>query len=335
MSRQIRVFAGISMAAVVVPATIAAAASVLIGFAAPARCRGSEFRACQPFYSPSHLPFQAPPFDRIKDSDYRPAIEAGMARQRAEIAAIAGNSVPPTFENTLLAMEKSGFLLDRAEAAFGAVSEANTNPALQAVKAVLAPKLAAHHDAIYLDEKLFARIASIYERRDSLKLDPESRRLVELTYDEFVRSGANLSPADKSKLEKLNAESSILSNTFTTQVLAATQKAAFQTSSPTALTGLSDAQVAAAAQAAKGRKVDGYVLTLAEHDATARIGGAQRQGHSARCFRQVLDAHRAGRRERHAPNGIALGAAACRAGEAAGVCKSRRLETRGPDGENP
>ncbi|MGA2186929.1 MAG: peptidyl-dipeptidase Dcp [Steroidobacteraceae bacterium] len=215
-----------------------------------------------PFYAPSSLPFQAPPFDRIKDGDYQPAMEAGMAQQEAEVRAIADNPAEPTFDNTLVPLEKSGLLLERARAAFDAVAEANTNPALQAAKAALAPKRAAHHDAIYLNAKLFARVAAIYRQRASRGLNAEARRLIEVTYDEFVHSGANLPEADKAKLRQLNEEASTLSDTFTTKLLAATKEAAFHTTSADALAGLSDAQLAAAAQAAQSRHADGYVLAM-------------------------------------------------------------------------
>ena len=157
----------------------------------------TKFGPSNPFYEPSTLPFHAPPFDKIKDEDYQPAIEAGMAQEIVEIQAIADNAAPPTFENTLVAMEKTGQLLKRASAAFGAVSEANTNPVLLKVRADEAPKLAAHHDAIYLNAKLFARVSAVYNARETLKLDPESQRLLKITYDEFVHSGANLSDTDK------------------------------------------------------------------------------------------------------------------------------------------
>src|ERR1035441_6835600 len=123
----------------------------------------AEFGPSNPFYAPSTLPFHAPPFDKIKDEDYQPAIEAGMAQQQIEIQAIADNTAPPTFDNTIVAMEKSGTLLDRAMAAFGGVTGANTNPTLQKVKSIEAPKLAAHRDFIYLNAKLFTRVAGIYK----------------------------------------------------------------------------------------------------------------------------------------------------------------------------
>jgi peptidyl-dipeptidase Dcp len=241
---------------------IAVAALASSPFVLRAAASEAAFGPENPFYAPSTLPFGAPPFDRIKDADYQPAIEAGMAAQLEEIRAIAENPAKPSFDNTCVALEKSGRLLARARAAFSAVTGADTDPDLDKAKAALAPEMAAHRDAIYLNEQLFARVAAIYKMRDSLKLDPESRRLVQVTYDEFVRSGAKLSAGDKIELKKLNEEASILANTFTTKLLAATKQGAFQTTSPAPLAGLSDAQLAAAAQAAKSRKTDGYVLPL-------------------------------------------------------------------------
>jgi peptidyl-dipeptidase Dcp len=236
---------------------IAAGASLIA-----AKADDSKFGPSNPFYAPSTLPFHAPPFDKIKDEDYQPAIEAGMDQEITEIQAIADNPAPPTFENTLVAMEKTGQLLRRAQNAFGAVSEANTNPLLLKVRADEAPKLAAHHDAIYLNAKLFARVSAVYDQRESLKLDPESQRLLQITYDEFVHSGAKLSDADKVELKKLNEEISTLSNSFSTKVLDATKNGAFATTDKSALAGLSDSQIAAAQQAAQSRKQEGYVLPL-------------------------------------------------------------------------
>jgi peptidyl-dipeptidase Dcp len=229
---------------------------------APATATDAKFGPSNPFYAESSLPFHAPPFDKIKDEDYQPAIEAGMAEQLSEIQAIADNPAAPTFENTLAAVEKTGQLFQRATAAFGAVTGANTNSVLQKVQAEEAPKLAAHADAIYLNAKLFARVADVYKERESLKLDPESERLLEVTYDNFVRAGANLSDADKTELKKLNEEISTLSNDFSTRLLAATKDGAYFTADKSALAGLSDGQLAAAAQAAQGRKRQGYVLPL-------------------------------------------------------------------------
>jgi peptidyl-dipeptidase Dcp len=221
-----------------------------------------KFGPSNPFYAPSTLPFHAPPFDKIKDEDYQPAIEAGMAEQLTEIRAIADNPAAPTYENTLVAMEKTGQLLQRALAAFGAVTAANTNPALQKVQAEEAAKLAAHQDAISLNAKLFARVAAVYKQRESLKLDSESQRQLQVTYEAFVHAGANLSDADKTELKKLNEKIATLSNDFSTKLLEATKNGAFITTDKNALVGLSDSQLAAAAQAAQGRKQEGYALPL-------------------------------------------------------------------------
>jgi peptidyl-dipeptidase Dcp len=222
----------------------------------------AEFGPSNPFFAPSTLPFGAPPFDRIKDADYQPAIEAGMAQQLAEMNRIADSTAAPTFENTFVAMERSGRLLRRASAAFNGVSEANTNPMLQAAKTALAPQFAAHMDAIHLNKKLFARMAAVYGRRNSLKLDPESLRLVEREYDEFVHAGANLSDADKEQLKKLNKEASSLSDAFSQRLLAATKAGAYSTPDQGSLAGLSDAQLAASAEAAHKRGASGYVVPL-------------------------------------------------------------------------
>ena len=228
----------------------------------PASAQTAAFGPENPFYTASSLPFHAPPFNRIHDSDYQPAIEAGMAQQEKEILAIADNPAQPTFENTFVAMEKTGRLLQRAQAAFNCVTGANTDPELQKVQQELAPKQAAHYDSIYLNAKLFARVKTIYDERESLHLDPESQRLVKITYDEFVHAGAALSDADKDKLRKLNEEASKLEDQFTRGLLQATKNAAYTTTDRSALAGLSDAQLASAAQAAEGRKVQGYVIPL-------------------------------------------------------------------------
>ena len=215
-----------------------------------------------PFYAPSTLPFQAPPFDKIKDSDYQPAIDAGMAMQINEVDAIANSTAPPTFENTIVAFERTGQLLTRSWAVFNCVTGANTNDALQKVQEYEAPRLAAHEDAIFLNSKLFARVKAVYDQRASLHLDPESLRLVEYDYQQFVKAGANLSDADKAKLKKLNEEESTLENTFENQLLAAAKAGAFSTTDPKKLAGLSEAQIAAAAQAAQARKQQGWLVPL-------------------------------------------------------------------------
>jgi peptidyl-dipeptidase Dcp len=223
---------------------------------------GQAFGPANPFYAASTLPFQAPPFDKIKDSDYQPAIEAGIAQALKENEAIANNTAAPTFENTIVAMEKTGQLLARVTLVFSGVTSANTNDTLQKVQEIETPKLAALQDAIYLNSKLFARVKAVYDVRASLKLDAESLRLVEVDYRLFVKAGAQLSDADKAKLKKLNEEEAVLSNTFTNKLLAGTKAAAYATTDKAKLVGLSDAEVKAAALAAKGRGTAGYVIPL-------------------------------------------------------------------------
>ena len=222
----------------------------------------AAFGPANPFYAVSTLPFQAPPFDKIKDSDFQPAIDAGMAEQLKEVEAIANSTAAPTFDNTIVAMEKTGQLLNRVMLVFNCVTSANTNDDLQKVQEYEAPRLSNHQDAIYLNSKLFTRIKAVYDQRASLHLDPEALRLVEYDYQQFVKAGANLSDADKEKLKKNNEEDSKLSNAFLNKLLAGTKAGAFSTTDPKALAGLSDAEIAAAAEAAHGRKQEGWVIPL-------------------------------------------------------------------------
>lgn len=223
----------------------------------------AEAQASNPFFAASTLPYQAPPFDKIKDSDYQPAIEEGMKQQLAEVDKIANNPDAPTFENTYVALEKSGVLLNRVMAVFNGVTAANTDDALQKVQEDEAPKLAAHADAIHLNDKLFQRIQTVYDQRDSLKLDPESQRLIEVVYRNFVLAGAKLSEADKAKLKDYNKEESTLEAQFNNKLLAASKDGALVIDDKSKLAGLSDEDITAAAQAAKDRHLDGkWVLTL-------------------------------------------------------------------------
>ncbi|MGA9061222.1 MAG: M3 family metallopeptidase [Terracidiphilus sp.] len=230
--------------------------------AAQTQNAGTSLGPGNPFYAPSTLPFQAPPFDKIKDNDYQPAIDAGMAQQRIEVEAIADNPAPPTFDNTLAALERSGQLLDRAWNAFNCVTAANTDDALQKVQEYEAPRKAAQDDAIYLNARLFARVKAIYDKRETLHLDAESLRLVEHEYQQFVKAGANLSDADKAKLKKIDEEDSTLENTFMIKLLAAAAAGAYSTTNASALMGLNEQQMAAAAEAAKERKQQGWLLPL-------------------------------------------------------------------------
>jgi len=219
--------------------------------------------AANPFFSESTLPFHAPPFDKIKDSDYAPAIEEGMKNQLAEIDAIANNPAAPTFANTLEAMERSGALLTRVTKVFFNLTTANTSDTLQKIKADEVPKLTAHSDAIFLNAKLFARVKALYDTRDSLKLDPESHYLIERYFKAFVRAGALLSEADKETLRGLNQEEAKLTTKFEDDVLAETNNGAIVIDNKADLEGLSENDIAAAAELAKERKLDGkWVIAL-------------------------------------------------------------------------
>lgn len=213
-----------------------------------------------PFFQASTLPYQAPPFDKIKDSDFEPALEEGMKQQLAEIQKIAGNSEAPTFENTLVAMEKSGQLLSRVSMVFGVLTSANTNDLLQQVQEKEAPKLAAHQDAIYLDAKLFARVNTLYQKRNELNLDAESLRLVEYYHQQFVLAGANLADDAKTKLKKLNEEEATLSTKFSNQLLAAAKKGALVVSDKNQLAGMAAGEQDAAAKDAKAAGMEGKWL---------------------------------------------------------------------------
>jgi peptidyl-dipeptidase Dcp len=232
--------------------------------AAPAKRASSSatLPASNPFAKPSMLPFQAPDFSKIKDADYLPAFLAGMAEQKREVAAIANNPAEPTFNNTMVALERSGALLDRVQAVFGAVNGANTNDTLQATDTKTAPLLAQHDDYIYLNTKLFRRVETLYNKRASLGLNPEQARLLQVYYDDFVKAGAKLDHAKQSQLKQLNSRISALETQFAQKLLAAGKAGALHVTDKAALAGLSEDRIAAAAEAAKDRKVEGYVLPL-------------------------------------------------------------------------
>lgn len=204
-----------------------------------------------PFARESELPYHAVAFDKIKDADFKPAFEAAIKLHMAEIERIAGDTAAPTFENTLVALEKSGAMLNRVDLAFNVLTGANTNDDLQKTEEEMAPKLSAHNDEIYLNEKLFKRVDVIYRQLPSLELDTESKRLVEYYHQQFIIAGAGLSEPDKAQLKRLNEEEAALSTRFANQLLAAAKAAALTVSSKEALAGLPDAEIEAAAEAAK------------------------------------------------------------------------------------
>ena len=216
-----------------------------------------------PFYTESSLYMKYPKFGEIKNENYTPAFEKGMADHMAEIDAIAERADSPTLENTIIAMEKSGALLDRVATVFFALISANTNDEMEKIRSEMAPKLSAHSDQILLNGKLFHRVKTIYEQRDQLGLDAESKRLVEKYYTDFIRSGANLSNEEKESLKKINGEIAVLQTTFSQNVLKEVNALAVVVDSKDELDGLSDAAIEAAANEAKSRELDGkYVITL-------------------------------------------------------------------------
>ncbi|WP_036171082.1 M3 family metallopeptidase [Massilia sp. 9096] len=235
---------------------LAYAASATPSFAA-STASASTLDASNPFAQVSPLPFHYPQFDKIKPEHFKPAYEAGMREQLREVDAIAANRAAPTFDNTIVAMEKSGRLLARVSTTFSNLQSANTNDDLDAIDREMSPVLAAHQDAIYMNAKLFARVKAVYDKRASLKLDAESEHLLERYHRDFVRAGANLSNADKEKLKAYNGEIASLQSKFAQNTLKEANASALIVDTRAELAGLSDTQIAAAADEAKKRGQDG------------------------------------------------------------------------------
>jgi peptidyl-dipeptidase Dcp len=269
-----------------------AAALVLAAAAASGKTvnESSQLSAENPFARESTLPYRLPPLDKIKDEHFKPALLAGMAEQRTEIDAIAKNSAAPTFENTVVAMERSGELLTRVSAVFGNLSASNTNPQIEALQTEMSPKLSAHSDAIYLDPALFGRVRTLYEQRASLKLDPESLRLLERYNTNFVRAGARLSDADKTRLKALNEQISKLTTEFRQTVLKGVNAAAVVVDSRAELEGLTDEQIAVAAEAAKERKLEGkWVIALLNTTTQPALAQLKNRALRERIYRASVD----------------------------------------------
>jgi peptidyl-dipeptidase Dcp len=204
-----------------------------------------------------------PQFDLIESEHYVPAFERGMAEQSAEIEAIAANTEAATFENTIVAMEYSGQMLERARRVFGSLTAAHTNDALKEIQTEMAPKFAAHADNILLNTELFARVSALYAARASLGLNPESLRLLERYHKDFVRAGAELSEEQKSRLREINAEIAELRTAFSQNVLNEVNDSAVVVQSRDELAGLSESQIESAAKEAESRELPGqYVLAL-------------------------------------------------------------------------
>ena len=224
---------------------------------------GTAVSQANPFFAESTLPLHYPAFDKIKDSDFAPAFDRGMAEELKEVEAIANNPEAATFDNTIVALEKSGRMLRRAQAVFSNLVGADSNDARKQLDTDYAPKFSAHQDAIQLNPKLFARIQAVYDARTTLGLDPESVRLIERYHTRHVRAGAKLSAEDQTKVKAINAELASLSTQFSQNVLDEVNDSAIVVDSKEELAGLPEDQVAAAAEAAKARKLDGkYVIAL-------------------------------------------------------------------------
>lgn len=219
--------------------------------------------AGNPFLVPYNTPYDIPPFDRIKVSDYMPALRAGIAKHNSEIANICANKKEPTFENTIAALDRSGELLNRVVAVYGALSESNSSPELQAVGAEFEPLFSAHTDEMLMNPALFARVRKLYENRDKLGLDKDQKLLLEETYKSFVRNGALLDAKGQEELKSINGQLADLFIQFNKNLLAATNEFQIVVDDVNQLSGLPSSNIAVAADEAKARGLEGkYVLTL-------------------------------------------------------------------------
>jgi len=216
-----------------------------------------------PFFEPSTLPYGLPPFADITDEHYRPAFEAGLAQHLAEIAAITGSSDAPTFENTIVALERGGQILDRVATVFFNKSSADSTDFTNALEEEIAPLLAAHSDAIRLDASLYGRISDLHSRRADLGLTDEGVYLIERYYTEFTQAGAGLGANEKDQLREFNQRLSVLTTRFEKNLLADTNDLAVVVDDVAELDGLGQGEISAAAQAAADRGLDGkYLITL-------------------------------------------------------------------------
>ena len=236
----------------------------------------SAATADNPLLTESTLPYRVPPFDKIKDEHFAPAIKAGMREQLKEVGAVANNSEKPTFDNTIVGLERTGRLLDRAERTFSNLNACNTNPAMQKIEKEMAPKLSAHRDAIHLNSKLFARIQKLYDNREKLGLDTDSAYLLERYYKDFVRAGAKLSDPDKEKMKKINTELATLQTDFEQDVLKEKNASSVVVDRKEDLDGLSDNQMASVTAAAKAEHKEGkFVIQLQNTTGQPLLGSLQ------------------------------------------------------------
>ena len=242
-----------------------------------------------PFYAPSELYLNYPPFDQVENSHYGPAFERGMAEHLAEVESIANNSAAPTFENTVVALELSGELLDRVSRVFFALSSAHTNDQIRALEQQLAPQLSAHQDAILLNRELFARIDTLFSQREELNLSAEADRLLERYHIDFVRAGAALTEAEQERMRAINSELAVLQTDFSQNVLSEVNELAIVVDSAEELTGLDDATIQAAADEAESRELGGqYVIPLLNTSGQPSLASLQNRGLRERIHRTSL-----------------------------------------------
>ncbi|MEM8512644.1 peptidyl-dipeptidase Dcp [Massilia sp. MP_M2] len=239
------------------PKLLLIAAGVALATLAFSKSASAALPASNPFAKPSTLQYGYPAFDKIKNEHFAPAFDEGMREQAAEIGKIASNKAAPTFDNTIVAMERSGELLGRVRAVFYTLTGSYTNDTLQALDKDLAPKFAAHSDAIRLNPALFARIKTLHDKRATLGLDAESAFLLERYYKDFVRAGANLSAADKVKLKEYNGKLAALQTQFSQNVLKEVNASAFVVDTRAELAGLPEKAIDAAAAEATKRGLEG------------------------------------------------------------------------------
>ena len=237
-----------------------------------------------PFYEESPLYLNYPRFDRIQDAHYLPAFERGMEEELEEIEAIVNQPDQPSFDNTILALELTGQLLDRVARVFYAISSAHTNDEIRALEQQLAPRLAGHEDNILLNPDLFERVGIIYEQRDDLALEPESMRLLEKYYTEFVRGGAALSVPEQQHMKKLNAEIASFETLYSQNILSEVNDLAVIVDTEEELTGLDQALITAAREEAAARDLDGkYVLPLLNTSSQPALASLQN-----RALREII-----------------------------------------------
>ena len=237
-----------------------------------------------PFYEESPLYLNYPRFDRIQDAHYLPAFERGMEEELEEIEAIVNQPDQPSFDNTILALELTGQLLDRVARVFYAISSAHTNDEIRALEQQLAPRLAGHEDNILLNPDLFERVGIIYEQRDDLALEPESMRLIEKYYTEFVRGGAALSVPEQQHMKELNAEIASFETLYSQNILSEVNDLAVIVDTEEELTGLDQALITAAREEAAARDLDGkYVLPLLNTSSQPALASLQN-----RALREII-----------------------------------------------